>query len=200
MSFARERQKAKWRCGWMLLLMLAIPALAAAAQFSAAMLIKDGDRVAPGRIFVQDGKMRQEFNDAEGQTITIVRPDLKVVWFIMPREQTYVEMPLKKKLPGQFLQLPDQTLAKRPVGKETVNGYEAEKYQVTVQEGGVPEIQTFWVATKLGTPVKMTSRSGKFSLEYQNIKEGPQPDRLFALPPGYKKLAGPDVLPSLKGY
>ncbi len=172
----------------------------AAAQFSAAMLIKDGDRVAPGRIFVQDGKMRQEFNDAEGQTITIVRPDLKVVWFIMPREQTYVEMPLKKKLPGQFLQIPDQALAKRPVGKETVNGYEAEKYQVTVREGGLPEIQNFWVATKLGTPVKMTSRSGKFSLEYQNIKEGSQPDRLFALPPGYKKLAGPDLPPSLKGY
>ncbi len=189
------------RCGWFilpLLLLLATPA--AGAQFSAVMMIKDAGRVVPGKIYVQDGLMRQEFNDAEGQTVTIVRPDRKVVWVIIPQERAYLEMPLKKKLPGQFLQIPDGALAKRLVGKETVAGYEAEKYQVTVREGGVPEIQLIWVATKLGTPVKMTSRGGNFSVEYQSIKEGPQADRLFTLPPGFKKLAAPDLPPSLKGY
>ena len=159
---------------WFLLLplLLLLAGSAAAAQFSAQMMIKDGEKVVPGRIYVQDGKMRQEFSDAEGQTITIVRPDKKAIWFIMPQERAYVELPLKKKLPGQFIQVPAEALAKRLVGKETVAGYEAEKYQVTVREGGGPEIQIIWLATKLGTPVKMTSRGGNFSVEYQSIKEG----------------------------
>ncbi len=161
---------------------------AAAAQFSATMLIKDGGKLMPGKIYAQDGKLRQEFNDEAGQTITIVRPDLKVYWIIIPRERAYAEMPLKLKLPGQFIQIPSDALSKRPLGKETVEGYEAEKYQVMVRGSLAPEIQTVWVATKLGTPVKMTARAGKFSVEYQNIKEGSQPERLFNLPPGYKKL------------
>jgi hypothetical protein len=190
------------QCSWFLLLplFLLLAGSAAAAQFSAQMLIKDGEKVVPGKICVQDGKLRQEFSDAAGQTITIVRPDKKVIWFIMPQERAYVEMPLKKKLPGQFIQVPNEALSKRLVGKETVAGYEAEKYQVTVREGGGPEIQMIWVATKLGAPVKMTSRGGNFSVEYQSIKEGPQADRLFDLPPGYKKLAAPGLLPTWKGY
>ncbi len=173
---------------------------AAGAQFSALMTIKDAGKAVSGKIYVQDGKMRQEFNDAEGQTITIVRPDQKVVWVIIPQERTYVELPMKQKLPGQFLQMPAEALAKRLVGKETVNGYEAEKYQVMVREGGLPEIQIIWVATKLGTPVKLTSKGGNFSVEYQTIKEGPQPDRLFNLPPGFKKLAAPGLPSRWKGY
>lgn len=187
-------------CFFMLPLLLLLAGSAAAAQFSAQMMIKEGEKVVPGRIYVQDGKMRQEFTDAEGQTITIVRPDKKVIWFIMSQERAYVEMPLKKKLPGQFIQVPAEAQATRLVGKETVAGYEAEKYQVTVRGGGGPEIQIIWVATKLGTPVKLTSRGGNFSMEYQSIKEGPQADRLFDLPPGYKKLAAPGLTPSWKSY
>jgi hypothetical protein len=173
---------------------------AAAAQFSAAMLITDGDKAMPGRIFVQDGKMRQEFSDAEGQTITIVRPDKKVIWFIIPWERTYLEMPLKRKLPGQFIQIPGDAVTKRLAGKEVVNGYETEKYEVAVRGGGGLEKQSVWLAVKLGTPIKMTAADRKFAVEYKSIKEAPQPDRLFELPVGYKKLTSPDLPPSLKGY
>jgi hypothetical protein len=164
---------------------------AAAAQFSATMLIKDGDKVISGRIYVQDGKMRQEFSDREGQTITIVRPDLKLVWIIIPWERSYTELPLKGKLPGQFIQIPPDALSKRLLGKETVNGYEAEKYEVTVRGSGGPEKQTVWLAPKLATPVKMTSKGGIFSVEYKSLREGAQPERLFNLSPGYKKLSAP---------
>ena len=161
---------------------------AGAAQFSATMMIKDGEKLMPGKIFVQEGKMRQEFSDVEGQTITIVRPDLKVVWIILPREQAYAELPLRGKLPGQFIQIPPDALSKRQVGKETVNGYETERYEVTVRTAGGPERQTVWLAPKLGTPVKMISRERNFSIEYKGIKEAVQADRLFNLPAGYKKL------------
>jgi hypothetical protein len=55
--------------------------------------------------------------------------------------------------------------------------------------GGLgPESQTIWVAVKLGVAVKLVSGGKNFSMEYRSIVEGPQPDRLFELPPGYKKL------------
>jgi hypothetical protein len=177
----------KW--GFFILpLLFLLAGAAGAAQFSATMMIKDGGKLMPGKIFVQEGKLRQEFNDVEGQTITIVRPDLKVVWIILPQEQAYAELPLRGKLPGQFIQIPPDALSKRLVGQETVNGYEAEKYAVTVRTTGGPERQTVWLAVKLGAPVKMVSKERNFSIEYKGIKEEVQADRLFNLPPGFKKL------------
>jgi hypothetical protein len=175
---------------WLLILalLLALSSAAAAAQFSAQMLIRDGEKLLPARIFVQDGKMRQEFSDAEGQTVTIVRPDKKVVWILLPWDRAYTELPFRGKLPGQFIQIPPDAISKRLVGKETVNGYEAEKYEVTVRSRGGLEQQTIWLAPKLGTPVKMIVKERNFSVEYQSIKEVAQADRLFEVPPGYKKL------------
>jgi outer membrane lipoprotein-sorting protein len=177
--------------GWLFLLplLLIFSGPAAAAQFSALMMIKDGDKVMPGKIYQQDGKLRQEFSDDLGRTVTIVRPDKKVVWVILPLERAYLEMPLKKKLPGQFLQMPPEAVSKRQVCKETVNGCETEKFEVTVRGGQGLERQTVWVSTKLGTPVKMECKERRFCLEYKSIKEGVQPDRLFEVPPSYQKLS-----------
>ena len=173
---------------WWLLLALTVPGVAWGAEFSAQMMVKDDAKTMPGKIQVSDGKMRQEFADERGQTITIVRPDLKVVWVILPRQRSYMEIPLTKKLPGQFIQIPPQALGKRLVGQERVNGYDTEKYEVSVPVGRGLEKQTYWVATKLGLPIKMECRERQFSLEYRSIKEEKVPDRLFNLPPGVQKL------------
>jgi hypothetical protein len=177
--------------GWLFLLpmLLILGSSAAAAQFSARMMIKDGDKVLPGRIYQQDGKLRQEFNDEIGRTVTIVRPDKRVVWVILPRERAYLEMPLSRKLPGQFIQIPANAVGKRQVGKERVNGYDTEKYKFSVWFGRHLEKQTVWVSTRLGTPVKMVCDQRHFCVEYQSIREGVQPNRLFEVPPGYKKLS-----------
>ena len=82
---------------WWLLLVLTVPGVAWGAEFSASMLVKDDAKVMPGKIYVHDGKMRQEFVDERGQTITIVRPDLKVVWVILPQQGSYMEIPLTQK-------------------------------------------------------------------------------------------------------
>lgn len=182
------RNPARRSCLFILPLFFIIAGTAIAAQFSASMMIKDGGKLIPGKIFVQDGKMRQEFNDAEGRTITIVRPKLKVIWIILPGERAYTELPLRGKLPGQFIQIPPDALNKRLVGKDTVQGYETEKYEVTLRRGSGQERQTVWLAAKLNAPVKMISKEGNFSIEYRGIKEEPQPDHLFELPPGYKKV------------
>ncbi len=186
---ARTRTVCGKRLGcWWLLLVLTVPGVAWGAEFSAMMMVKDDAKVMPGKIHVHDGKMRQEFVDEGGQTITIVLPDQKVVWVILPRQRTYMEIPLTQKLPGQFLQIPPQALGKRRVGQERVNGYDTEKYEVSVPVGRNLEKQTYWVAAKLGLPIKMECRERRFSLEYKSIREEKVPERLFALPPGLQKL------------
>ncbi len=173
---------------WGLLLVLAVPGPARGAEFSALMLVTDGAKTMSGKIYVSDGKMRQEFLDAKGQTVTIVRPDRKVVWVILPWQRSYMEMPLKAGLPGQFIQIPPQALQKRQVGQERVNGFEAEKYEVRVPVAGGLEKQTFWVATKLGLPIKMECRERQFAMEYKSIREEKVPENLFNVPPGLQKL------------
>ena len=173
------------------LALLLLPAAAWGAEFSAQMLIKDGDKIMPGKIYVQDGKMRQEFSDESGQSITVVRQDKKVFWIIIPGKRAYMELPLTARLPGQFIQMPPNPVQKRSLGAETVNGYETEKFQVSVRNAEGLEFQTIWVAKKLGLPLKMVVERRKFSIEYRSIREGKQADRWFTLPPGYQKVSSP---------
>jgi hypothetical protein len=178
----------RWLGFWGVLLVLTVPGGVWGAEFSAAMLVKDDAKIMPGKLQVSNGKLRQEFTDERGQTITIVRPDLKVVWVILPLQGSYMEMPLTARLPGQFIQIPPQAAGKRLVGQERLNGYDTEKYEVSVPVGRGLEKQTYWVAPQLGLPIKMESRERRFSLEYQSIREEKVADRQFNLPPGVKKL------------
>ena len=186
-------KKTKWQ--WLLVALILWPAAAPAAEFSAQMLSRERAATVPGRIFVKDGKMRQEFNDAEGQTITILRPDKKIIWVVLPRTRTYMEVPLKPKWPGQFIQVPPDARQKRLVGSERISGYDAEKYEVAVAGRGGLERQIFWVPAKLGVPIKVEVPDRQFSIEYKDIKEGPVADRLFEIPPGFEKVAKPALEP-----
>jgi hypothetical protein len=74
------------------------------------------------------------------------------------------------------------------VGHEQLNGYDTEKYELSVPVGRRLEKQVYWVAPKLGLPIKMECRERQFSLEYKSIREEKVPERQFNLPPGVKKL------------
>ncbi len=84
---------------------LALPPVVEGAEFSAKMVLTQQGQDMPGKIYVKDKKMRQEFLDDRGHTITIVRRDKNRIWVIMPMENSYVDMPLGLHLPGQFLQI-----------------------------------------------------------------------------------------------
>lgn len=177
------------------LLLLCLPFGGWAAEFTANMILKDGDKLMPGKIYVKGDKMRHEFLDEQGHTVTIVRKDKKLVWVVLPQDRVYVEMPLNRALPGQFLQVPDNALRKRKICTEIISGYPTERLQVTVPGDAFgPVIQTFWVCDRLGLPLKMECKEKNFSVEYKDIKEGPVADRLFELPTGYRKMTKPPGL------
>lgn len=179
-----------------LLAMALWPAWAPAAEFSGQTLTRVRGVSVPGLIYVKDGKLRQEFNDEKGRTITILRTDKKVVWVILPGKGTYMEEPLQSQWPGQFIQIPPEAKGKkRLLGKEKLAGYDTEKYEVVVTAKTGLEKQTFWVASKLGMPIKVEIPSRKFSMEYRNIEERKVADRLFEIPQGNIKVTKPPLEP-----
>jgi outer membrane lipoprotein-sorting protein len=189
------------RIPWKCLILWLLPALTAplnvwGAEFSAKMVLTQQGQNMPGKIYVKDKKMRQEFLDDRGHTITIVRRDKNRVWVIMPSENTYVDMPLGLHLPGQFLQIPPEAVSKRQVGTEEMGGYQVERVEVTLRGGpqGITS-QTFWVAPKLGLPIKTVSADRQYAIEYRDIKENKLEDRLFEVPPGCQKAATVSELP-----
>jgi hypothetical protein len=186
-----------WNCLFFgVVLALAAPLSAAGAEFSAKMVLREHGQDVLGRIYVKDGKMRQEFLDDRGHTITIVRRDKHRVWVILPFENTYVEMPLGIHLPGQFLQIPPEAISKRQVCSEEMGGYQVDRIEVTLRGGPLGTTrQTFWVAPKLGLPIKTVSADRQHSLEYRDIQEKKLEDRLFEVPLGCRKAPTSSDLP-----
>jgi outer membrane lipoprotein-sorting protein len=188
----------RWKSKIWLGLLLALawwPIAAPAAEFAGQTFTRERQATVLGKIYVKEGNQRQEFIDDKGHTITILRPDKKVIWVILPQERTYMEIPLKPKWPGQFIQIPPDAKQKRLVGNERVLGYDAEKYEVTVTGRDGLEKQTYWVAAKLGLPIKMEIPARQFLMEYRNITERSLADRLFEIPPSYKKVSIPALEP-----
>lgn len=181
----------KWLVLW-LLLVLGAPLSVFGAEFSATMVLKQEGRVMPGKFYVKGDKMRQEFIDEKGHTITIVRRDKRQVWIVMPWEKTFVEMPLSVNLPGQFLQIPPEAVSRRRVCTEEMCGYQVDRIEVTLPGGSR---QIFWVSPKLGLPIKTDCPARQYSVEYSNINERQLEDRLFEVPPGYQKVASSTYLP-----
>ncbi len=186
-----------WKCLiFMVVLLLAAPLCAGGAEFSAKMVLRQNGQDVLGKIYVKDGKMRQDFIDDRGQTITIVRKDKRRVWVIMPADNTYVEMPLGFHLPGQFLQIPPEAISKRQVCSEELNGYQVDRIEVTLRGGPLGTTrQTYWVATKLGLPIKTATADRQYSVEYRDIQEKKLEDKLFEVPPGCRKSSTSGDLP-----
>jgi hypothetical protein len=173
--------------------------LAQAAEFSATMVTKAGGMELPGKIYVKDGKMRNEIQAAGQHMIHIMRSDKNVVWVIMPQQKIFMEAPISAEARQKILPFTEAQKAKmKKVGSETINGYACDKYQGSMAEQGKSLQVTFWVATDLNMPIKIVSQDGSFSMEYKDIKPGEVADALFDLPQGYQKVKMPLGMPQAK--
>ena len=84
-----------------------------------------------GKVFIKGDKERREVSTPMGAHVTIVRRDKKVMWNLMPGQKSYMEMPLDQKALTKVLDVPQEGVTKKLLGTETLNGYEAEKYEYT---------------------------------------------------------------------
>jgi hypothetical protein len=89
-------------------------------------------------------------------------------------------------------------VSRKKIGSETVNGHPTTKYEVTAKtDDKVTQIHQWW-ATDIHFPVKTAAVDGSWSMEYRDIKIGSQPDSLFEVPAGYKKMSIPGMPGDMK--
>lgn len=167
-------------------------------EFSAKMVSTTAGRTATSKVYMKAGKFRFE-NEAAG-SYTIARPDLKKVWVVMTAGKSYMEMAEAKE---QENNVPTDKMkgevSRKAVGSETIDGHPTTKYEVTVKSEGKTMTSYQWWATDINFPVKTAAVDGSWSMEYRDIKIGGQPDSLFEIPAGYKKMAIPAMPAGIKG-
>lgn len=172
-------------------------------EFSADFVNKSGGQTQSGKIYVKGKKMRQEITMGTQTHVSIIRGDKKVTWLLFPEQKTYMEVEYKEPEPvtaSAIEEITKDRVHRRLVGKETVNGYLCDKYELVYQDKSIGT-QTVWISKKLGVMVKMEQTASGFpmSMEFKNIAVKDVPDSVFEIPAGYSKMSMPGM-PTGKGW
>ncbi|MBI4799768.1 MAG: DUF4412 domain-containing protein [Desulfarculus sp.] len=178
------------------LLTLALAGAAQAMEFSADVVRKGHMGENTSKVYIKGNKVRMDNQQGPmGPGYAIVRQDQKVMWMVNPAQKSYMEMPLQgmadlsqhprgdEKLPGE--------ISRKDLGREVIDGHPCVKYEITHQQAGQNFVIHQWLAQDLKLPVKTAAVDGSWSVEYRNIKKGPQPDSLFEAPAGFQKMTMP---------
>jgi len=146
------------------------------------------------KMYYKDTKMRMETSEKGHSSITIMRPDKKVMWMVMPQEKSYMEMSLDMNKDMQSkLYDPNIKVDKQFIANEVVEKHPTKKYRMTIITDGKKEnTGHVWEATDLSNfPVKYESEDKSVTTIYRNIKTGGVSDSMFEVPSGYTKMEMP---------
>ncbi len=164
-----------------------------AKEYSATMVSKSAGQTITTQIYMKPDKFRTDTKMA-GMS-TIVRKDLNKVWTIITSQKMYMEMQGMADAPSTQT-VEDKVkgeVSRKKVGSEPINGHPSTKYEITTEaDGKTMQIHQWW-ATDISFPVKTAAVDGSWSMEYKDIKIGDQPDALFEVPSGYKKMTLPGM-------
>lgn len=94
-------------------------------------------------------------------------------------------IPLRQMMPdGSSMEL-------RMIGKETVNGRNTEKWELTAKGAdGNSMVSYQWYDPEINMNIREEGAGG-YTRDIKNIKVGPQPKELFGIPAGYKEINMP---------
>ena len=168
-------------------------------QFSADMTMTsqrnpDG---AKGKVYFDKGNMRMDM-DMQGRQVSMIRDNsAKATYMLMHERKMYMEMKDGQRPMGRMMRPPDvkaydpsnpcaneEGVTCKKVGEETVNGRDCDKWEFTSSDA--QNNRTVWIDKKLHIPVKTVSADS--TVEFTNIKEGPQDKSHFELPADYQKF------------
>ena len=161
-----------------------------AQEFSADMESRMGKKVMSSKVYVADGKIRMDMP----QGAMIIRNDEKKSFMIMDSQKMYMEQPIDLSQAPKVQKYFEGELERTSMGKETVNGHEAEKFKVTYKEKNKDILVYQWLVDGK-IPAKIEAVDGKWSVDYKNLQIGAQAADLFEPPAGYSKME----MPNLKG-
>jgi len=173
-----------------ILFVLLFSGVAFALEFSADTITTMKGMKTKGKMYFKPDKFRVDM-EVPMQMIMITRIDKKVVWSIIPEEKIYMEMPFDLKKKPMVDEKIDGEVERKYLGDETIDGHPTKKYLVTFKVNGQTEQIYQWWATDIKLAIKSAAVDGSWVHEFKNVKTGPQPENLFELPAGYKKMEMP---------
>ncbi len=165
-------------------------------QFSADQVIttKSGMTVT-SKIYMNDGKARSKMNTQGMQVISIIRPDEKKMFMVMPSQKMVMAMNLDEKTTAQINAASGDDGKFETVGPETMDGVACTKYKMTTKDN---KVFFWWVNTATKAPVKIAADDGSITLDWKNYKAGPQDPALFEPPKDYQTVDAPSI-PGMPG-
>jgi hypothetical protein len=173
-------------------IMCACGCTAVSSDFSADAVSKSGRESFTGKAFVSGAKVRMEMQGAA----SITRPDKNVVWVLLPAQQMYMEQALDIRTLVATTDKPQGQIERTRVGQEMVDGKMCQKFKVVYDHQGRKDVVFQWVFPGMSMPIKTASPDGSWSMEFRNVRPGPQQGALFEVPAGYKKFS--QGMPSAK--
>lgn len=184
-------------CGAIVVVLMATQySPARAFEFSAQRIAKDDGKVVSAQVNARDDRWRFEYAEPQaGAMAAIIRLDRQAVWLILSKRRMYMEVPIG---PEHLLLVSEKMggeVAREFIGKEDLNGYPTELFEVTVMMKGESKQYYQWVTQAQRFPIKTVSKRGDWSVEYRNVIFAKQSGLFFETPRGYVQ-ANP---PSLRG-
>ncbi|MEJ2104186.1 MAG: DUF4412 domain-containing protein [Ignavibacteriaceae bacterium] len=167
------------------------------AQFTADMVTTEGDVSRTSKLSYESPYYRMDMEEGGQQMFVVVNTKEKLTRVFMPSQKMYMEMKSDdmKSMQNdvfQSLEAQKQKYETKSLGKETVNGYECEKFQVIAD--GSP-VTTYWQSSEIEYPIKVVSGENQnMVMELKNIVKGDVDDALFKVPAGFTKMDMPNMM------
>jgi len=169
-----------------------------AAEFSADMIDTQGDFVKKSKLYVKGDKYSIEVDEDGQQLLVIVDMKNNQTIIVVYSDKEFVAIPsddMRSVMsdPFQGYIYTASMGEEKAAGTETVNGYECDKFVVSMQD---TDVMTKWVAKKLNFPIKIVAHGIQEQvMELSNIVEGPVEESKFKIPEGFTKWIDPETLP-----
>lgn len=156
---------------------------AAALDFSADRIVKNGSSVVTAHVNAKADRWRFEFSHPQGgASVIIVRMDRQSSWLIFSKRRQYLEVPITSDHKLVVSETMEGEISRELVGDETLQGYPTELFEVTVNEGGTVRQYYRWVTKAHRFPLKTVSKQGQWSEEFRRVVFTEQSPYLFELP------------------
>jgi hypothetical protein len=150
-----------------------------------------------GKIFFDKGNMRMDMSTQRGEMSMIRDNSAKTTYMLMHERKMVMEVKDGAAAARRGPRMPDvkaydpgnpcaneEGVTCKKVGDENVNGRDCEKWEFTSSDAS--KNRTLWIDKKLHFPVKSVSPDA--TVEFTNIKEGPQDKSHFEVPSDYQKF------------
>ena len=176
------------------LMLLSLVSVAAAAGYSADVVTTSKSGTTTAKMWVSYSLWAQRMEmPAHPEMIMIVRLDKKLIWNINKESKMYMEIAMRPGMAANTIASGEKSpteVERTYLLTETVEGHEADKYQITHQIGNDRTTFFLWLLKDNNMfPIKTQHKDSVTVFKNLNFTEPPA--EMFEVPPGYQKMALP---------